>query len=220
MGFNETGAGGRYLTVKKGQWHHKKKDGEVTTGYSITGRITKIVKKEDEWDGKPVLKCNVHFECEDSEGITKWIAQFNLESWYAVGFFSRIKKVDFEKDLELGVSGSDAPEPKASFCWMKQHGNPKAEDGKLKKDTDVEVEIRPEKKMFGTKEINDFTSLLAYAERAFQHFASTMGGDMAAPGQAAPEEIPTNGPPESTGPAPSGPFEQQAEPSPADDLPF
>ncbi len=132
-----------YLNVSCGKLVNKQKDISV---YGVSGHIQSITEKEDEYEGKPIAKTVVKLT---DKGET-FIITFSTESWYAIGFYSRLEKIDFAKETTLGVSQSDQNE-KVSFCWMKQ--------GTTKIESDKEFP-KPEKKKMGKKEIIDWTTPL------------------------------------------------------------
>jgi len=161
--FNK-GQAGDYCGLNSGEWFCKKTN---ERGRSLTGKLIKIIRKEGEYDGKPTIKCNLTLQGVNDQGEPRiLIPTFNMESWYCVGFFSRIHKVDLSKPFMLGVSGGEG-DSKASFCWIKQEDNPKAENGIIKKDPDFAdatktLDLRPVKKKFGTKEFLDYSEVLKY----------------------------------------------------------
>lgn len=140
-----------YLTVSCGKMTNKKR--EIST-FGVVGWITKISEKEDEYEGQVISKILIDM----TDKKENFCVQFTTESWYSIGFFSRLKSIDLSKQITLGVSGSEKNE-KISFCWMKQPGNKNVnEKGSIIKDESFPA---PEKKTIGKKEIYDWTLPLA-----------------------------------------------------------
>lgn len=113
-----------YLSVSCGKLKNKKK-GIETGGYE--GYIQNIVEKEDEYEGKPVTKIEVKMKDNNSDQFA--IIQWTKESWYSMGFFARIRKIDVAKPFTIGVQPSERNE-KMSFCYLKQEGIVKVEADK------------------------------------------------------------------------------------------
>lgn len=106
-----------FLNVSCGFLVNKKK--EISTrGYE--GIFKSIAMEDNEYEGKNIPKIKVHMI--DAKTHDEAVISFTAESWYAIGFFQRIDKIDLTKPFTLGVSQSDKNE-KISFCWMKQSGN-------------------------------------------------------------------------------------------------
>lgn len=123
-----------YLSVSCGKLKNKKK-GIETGGYE--GFIQNIAEKDDEYEGKPVVKIEVKMKDNNSDQFA--IIQFTQESWFTLGFFARIKKIDVTKPFTIGVMPSDRNE-KMSFCYLKQEGITKVEaDKEFPKPTAVKV---------------------------------------------------------------------------------
>ena len=126
-----------FLSVSCGYLVNKKK--EIKTG-AYEGTIIDIREVEDEFEGKKIAKIEVKMQDNQSDEIA--VIKFTLESWYAIGFFARISKIDLTKPFIIGTLPSEQNE-KMSFCYIKQEGITKVE-------ADKEFP-KPEKVEIGTK---------------------------------------------------------------------
>jgi hypothetical protein len=138
MGTLPDGSNALYLTVSCGFLQNKKKEIK-TRGYE--GVFMSIKKEEDEFEGKKIDRIKLVMR-DDTTGEDA-IIQFTADSWYSVGFFSRIDKIDLSKPFTLGVGSSEQNE-KISFCWMKQGGQ------KIEKDATFPT---PQKVKVGKNEV-------------------------------------------------------------------
>lgn len=138
-----------FLNVSCGKFINKKKELSYD-GY--LGKLVKIAREEDEYEGKPVPKVKIRLE----DTVTGEVAQisFSFESWFSVGFFQRIEKIDLSKPFHVGVYGSKTNE-KISFCWMKQ-------GAKIEKD---ETLPEPKKVVVGRQTVTDWTEFAEKAEK-------------------------------------------------------
>jgi hypothetical protein len=109
-----------YLSVSCGYMKNKQKN---INAHWVSGLITDIYVKEDNYEGKPISKVYVKLQDKSETYILQWTE----DSWYSYGFFQRIKNVNLNHEVTIGVSSSDQNE-KMSFCWMKQG------DTKIEKD--------------------------------------------------------------------------------------
>lgn len=106
-----------YLKVTCGRLIHKK-GGVITHNFGgYEGTIIGIRERENEFEGKKLLNIEVKMKDTTSDEIV--IIQFNKKAWFALGFFARIKKIDFTKPFTIGVLPSEQNE-KMSFCYLKQ----------------------------------------------------------------------------------------------------
>lgn len=111
-----------YLHVSCGKLVNKKKE---ISADSYTGRLSKVERVEDEFEGKPTFKIKLTL----IDGDETAIITFTEDSWYTLGFFTRLNALlantdlDLEKSITIGVMKSEQNE-KMSFCWMK-HGDTK-----------------------------------------------------------------------------------------------
>jgi len=133
-----------YLNVSSGRFINKKAG---ISEYAYEGKVISIKREMDNYEGKEIPKIVIIMEDEDRVCI-----KFTEESWYGVGFFSRIEKVDLTQPLMLGISGSEKND-RISFCWMKQGGET------IKKDEDFPL---PKKVEVGRNTIQDWGE---YSER-------------------------------------------------------
>lgn len=116
-----------YLRVSCGKMKNKNR-GIEANGYM--GTFLGIREKKGEYEGKPTCQIEMKMESTDEDGEKELaIIQFTKESWYALGFFARIKKIDLTKQFMVGVMPSDKNE-KMSFCYLKQEGIDKVEADK------------------------------------------------------------------------------------------
>ena len=113
-----------FLSVSCGSLVNKKKEIK-TNGYE--GTIIDCRETEDEYEGKKVLKIEVKMK--DNNSDEEAIIKFTKESFFCLGFFARISKIDITKPFVIGVMGSDQ-NAKISFCYLKQEGIQKVEADK------------------------------------------------------------------------------------------
>jgi len=106
-----------FLNVSCGFLVNKKKE---ISARAYEGIFKSISREVDNYEGKELGKIKVHMI--DAKTHEEAVISFTAESWYAIGFFQRIDKIDLSKPFTIGVSQSDKNE-KISFCWMKQGGN-------------------------------------------------------------------------------------------------
>lgn len=118
-------------------------DRSSTKEFVRDSKIHKPVMR-DEDEGKVVPKIKLKL----SDGKETAVVSFTTESYYSLGFFQRIRKVDLSKPIMLGISNSDKNE-KVSFCWIKQSG------AVIKKEEDFPM---PEKKKEGKKEFTSWAN--------------------------------------------------------------
>jgi hypothetical protein len=130
-----------FLNVSCGYLVNKKKEIKAR---AYEGFLLSIAREEDEYEGKPINKIRLELIDDKKERAS---ISFTEESWFSIGFFSRLQNTDMSKPITVGVSGSEKNE-KISFAWMKQ--GPK----KIDKDPDFPV---PVKVQVGNKEILDWT---------------------------------------------------------------
>lgn len=115
-----------YYNVSCG--HLKTGSGETARSISAySGILLEIKEEEDKFENKPVKKIALRIQDDSSPTIA--IVKMTKESWYALGFFARIQKIDVTKPFVLGVLPSDQNE-KMSFCYLKQDGIDKIEADK------------------------------------------------------------------------------------------
>jgi hypothetical protein len=111
-----------YLHVSKGKLVNKQKE---ISADSYTGRLSKVERFEDEYEGQKVFKIKLTM----IDGAETAIITFTEDSWFALGFFTRLNTLlantdlDLEKNITVGVMPSEQNE-KMSFAWMK-HGDTK-----------------------------------------------------------------------------------------------
>lgn len=111
-----------FLHVSKGKLVNKQKE---ISADSYTGRLSKVERFEDEYEGQKVFKIKLTM----IDGDETAIITFTEDSWFALGFFTRLNTLlantdlDLEKNITVGVMPSEQNE-KMSFAWMK-HGDTK-----------------------------------------------------------------------------------------------
>lgn len=150
MGFN-SGSGMFYCSPRAGKLVQRKKGGVITDlGYSFVGKLQEIREKHDEFEGKPMEKIELIMEDADSKEKRVVCLQFNKESWFSHGFFSRAAGIDLNKTLVVGCSQSEQNE-KITWCWLKQGADT------IKKDPDFP---RPEKVTVGRNTLSDWTPVI------------------------------------------------------------
>lgn len=135
MGLNER-SNNIFINVANGKLVTGPKDNKKEY-ISYTGKLLAIEAFTDEYEGKPINKIKCTFN--DGHEPANAIISFTEDSWYGVGFFSRILNCDISKPITLGVSNSEQNE-KVSFCWMKQG------DKKIEKHPDVVTPTKTTKK--------------------------------------------------------------------------
>ncbi len=113
-----------YLNVTKGKMVNNGR-GISVGGYE--GTLIGIREKSGEFEGQPTLKIEVKMKDSNSDEIA--IVQFTKEAWFALGFFSRIRKINLQKPFTIGVLASKEND-KMSFCYLKQEGIVKVEADK------------------------------------------------------------------------------------------
>lgn len=139
-----------HLNVSCGKLVNKKKEISVM---AYEGLLLGIERKDDEYEGKIIGKITCKFKDSKSDEIA--YITWSEESWYSLGFFPRITKIDLSKPFIIGVSASEMNE-KMSFCWIKQGGAVKADQSEFPK---------PQKVTVGKKEIVDWTIPLEAMEK-------------------------------------------------------
>lgn len=142
-----------YLNVANGIMRHKykvqvpaEKEGDPPTEKTVEeiyngwiGKITDIQRVEGKYEDKPIFKYQITMV---HEGEVAYV-QFTEDTYYCLGFFQRLRNVDFSKTLLIGVlPGKD--NKKISFCYLKQ------DDVPIKKEENFP---QPEKKVQGKKKI-------------------------------------------------------------------
>jgi hypothetical protein len=136
-----------FLNVSCGQLVNKKLD---VSGYSYTGHLVSISHIIDNYEGKDLPKIAVKMV--DDKGKFAQI-KFTAESYFSLGFFQRIFKCDFNKEITIGCSQSEQNE-KITFCWIKQG------EQIIKKDEDFP---KPKKMTVGKQTVTDWTEFSAKA---------------------------------------------------------
>ena len=169
MGGNAT-----FLNVSKGKLVNKKKGLEYDAYY---GYFKGIRLKPDSYKGEP--KTQVQVRMMDEKKQENVIVCFNLESWFCIGFFQRIEKIDLAEPFLLGVFTSDkipegASEPSTvPFCYMKQGPNLKSESAKIVKREDFP---RPEKVNIGKgKTASNYDKVEVEVKNVMNRLAERMG---------------------------------------------
>ena len=111
-----TGSGSNaiFLNVSRGKFRNKEKQIEA---WAVTGKLAGIKFKADTFENQPISKVEVIMKDVDET----FIISFTEESYYALGFFSRLanEMLDILKPFTLGVMESEQNE-KISFCYIKQ----------------------------------------------------------------------------------------------------
>jgi hypothetical protein len=108
-----------YINVANGSLVWQDKDKEKHYEFAYTGRLLKISKEQEEFEGKPLDK--VKLEMLDTDTGQTAIIKMTDETFYVLGLAARLGNpiIDFAHRITLGVMKSDQNE-KVSFCWMKQ----------------------------------------------------------------------------------------------------
>lgn len=177
-----------FLNVSCGWLVNKKK--EISTrGYE--GLFKSIAREVDTFEGKNLDKIKIHMT--DHKTGDEAVISFTAESWYAIGFFQRIEKIDLLKPFIIGVSQSDKNE-KISFCWMKQNGKA------IEKNTAF---VLPEKVKVGKADVINWEPVNEIVDRIIEKL-----NDIGLP------------PTQEQQSASSKPQQQQLSEMPEDDLPF
>lgn len=196
-----------YLSVSKGILRNKKKNIE-TRGYE--GILIGIEEVEDSYEGVPRMRVNLKMKDPKSKEVA--IIQFNEETWFSIGFFSRIQKIDITKPFTLGVSPSEKNE-KISFCWLKQEGvfNEKKEP-KVEADKDFP---KPVTTKIGRNEVQDWGKPIERILTIIDELKAKLGdsGNLGTGGK--PDALD-----QSLKSKPLNPFALVANAGPDDDLPF
>ena len=193
-----------YLTISKGWLVNKKKKIE-TRGYE--GTLIGIEEKPDEYEGKPVMK--VRLKMKDTKTAEIAAIEFTQESWFSLGFFARIEKVDITKPFTLGVSPSEKNE-KMSFCWIGQKGLKNAKTGKETAEGDPNFP-KPEEKVIGRTKVQDWSKPLERMLPIIEALQAKLGTGPLFPEEKSAEH--SSGPPSPFG-------NETLVPTPDDDLPF
>lgn len=144
-----------FLNVSKGYLVNKT---ENISAIAYSGHIVGIERKEDEFENKKIWKVRVTMVDEKGE---KAVITFTEKSHYALGFFSRVKKLDFNKEITLGVGGSEQND-KISFCWMKNGGEKIPRDPEFIKPTEYVPDEGAEPIKVWKEVIAVFISLIDY----------------------------------------------------------
>lgn len=150
-----------FLNVSCGFLVNKKK--EISTRGYDDAFFMSIKKEEDVFEEKPMMKYKLHLK--DASSMEEVVISFTAESWFAIGFFQRIEKIDVSKPFTVGVSKSDVND-KISFCWLRQSGQP------VKKDETMPM---PEKVKVGKIEVNNWEPFNEHAERVIAKLNSAAG---------------------------------------------
>jgi len=169
------GEGATYLNVSCGNFVNKKKN---ISDWGYTGRLIKIEKKQDEYQGQKYFKVMATMQDDSGETV---IIQFRMKSWFAVNFFSLIHRVNLDKPFLLGCSGSEQNE-KASFCWISQDGNSfmptsgeiEATGRKSMKKDPAFPKPMPETDEEGNKR-SSYKDVLPTMDRAIEHIRGKLG---------------------------------------------
>lgn len=159
MGFGGNSGGSQYLNVNKGTLKYKTKDGETVVGGWYDGRIVKIERRQDTYEGNTLEKVLLYMEDADSPDMPRATIQFLLESWFAVTFFARLGQVIDNPRVRVGVYGSETND-KISFAYV-QTFNADGTRNKIQADPSFP---KPEKIKAGTKEVSDYSKVIAAAE--------------------------------------------------------
>jgi hypothetical protein len=212
--FGQTGARTDYLKVAEGVFKHKNKAGETDTGQYYDGKIVAIARRPAEYEGNVWEEVLVTMEDATDEKMPRVQIQFNLESWYSVTFFARLKAVLGAPRVRVGVYRSEKNE-KISFAYMRLFG----ENGSpIKVEADKDFP-RPKKVTVGTKELSDYGDVIKAADALIVQ-ANAHGPSPAVDEADVPWVSPSAGTDHlrTAAPAPSGP--RTTPPLTDDDLPF
>ena len=148
---------GTFLNVSGGKFVNKKKE---ISASAATGRLKKIELFEDEYNGTKLNKVRIVLD----DGDAEFIISFNEESWFAHGFFSRVKNIDKEQPILLGSYKSDQNE-KISFCYIKQGEN------KILKDENYP---KPTKVLVNGKNLSDWTECRKWNKIIVNDFSNSV----------------------------------------------
>lgn len=116
MGLSNQSGSITYVNMKQGKLAIKESDGSIKLFDSITGVLTGIEFKEDEYNGK-------HFEklclvLEDAEG--KYLVQMRLDSGYSRGFLFAIKNADLSQEMTLIPNSKTVNDRPQQTIFLKQ----------------------------------------------------------------------------------------------------
>lgn len=165
-----------YLNVSCGALVNKQK-GMFISAYE--GYIVGIREIMDKYENRDVPKVELKIKDNNSDEIA--IVKFTKESWYALGFFSRIGKIDIAKPVTIGTMPSKENE-KMTFCYLKQAGIEKIEGDK--------AFPRPGKVKISGKDMLDWAAPFAAMDAEIAKLKTKLPQAAAAPAPAASTEAP------------------------------
>jgi len=122
-----------FLNVSCGNLINKDKG---LKGAAYTGRLTKIERVEDEFEGKPSPKIKIRMQ--DVGGEVASIG-FTLKGYFTLEFFQRIGAINLAKPFTLSVYCSKTNE-KISYCSLRQDGKKIEPDKKFPEPAKVKVD--------------------------------------------------------------------------------
>jgi hypothetical protein len=107
-----------YVNTSKGKLTTKTMEGEVKTFDSLTGRLTGIEFKDDEYNGIKFEKLILTLD----DGTSRYLLQMRMDSGYARGFLFAIKNADLSQDLTLIPNAKEVNGKSQTTVFLKQGG--------------------------------------------------------------------------------------------------
>lgn len=160
MGLGRHGTNSRYISVANGKLNTVVNGNKESFDW-YEGTLVGIRLIEDEWEGQPVAKVELLMADESGEKVK---IKFTQETWFSVGFFSRIQAVDLARPFRLGAMPSEQNE-KITFCFMRQ-------GDKIPSDKSTP---RPEKVKVGKKTVMDWQGFNAFVEQVIGEIGAKAG---------------------------------------------
>jgi hypothetical protein len=115
MGLQQQGPSVTYVNITKGKLAIKKQDKTVETFDSLTGHLSGIEIKEDEYQGTKFEKLELTLD-DDS----RYILQMRLDSGYARGFLFAIKNADLSQPMTIIPNSKEVNGKSQNTVFLKQ----------------------------------------------------------------------------------------------------
>lgn len=120
MGLQTNSNRGTFVNIKEGKLYTKEKDKDPVFFDSISGTITGVNFKEEEYQGKTYEKCELQLV----DGDDRFILAMRVDSGYFRGFVNSLKSGNPTKPLEISPSSKLVNDRPQTTCFVKQNGTP------------------------------------------------------------------------------------------------
>lgn len=121
MGLENRSGGQQYVNIKAGQLYTKEKSGEAKFFTGISGTITGIAFKKDEYNGKKFEVAQISM----NDGQESFLVQMRTDSGYFRGFCNSLKTGNPTEPVSIAPDykkeGDDKP---TTTCFIRQNNIP------------------------------------------------------------------------------------------------